>query len=129
MHDDDHPAHGAAAGDSDESNTGNVDRLGPDSRGQWLITTVGSQHLWDCDTNTYLRIPGTGRPQFPYDQHPVTITRVDAWPAVGSTFFLWFDDPVQPVWFEHYRRSSLIASIEPFRPTDSEGEVAGEGDG
>jgi len=88
-------------------------QLGPDSIGKWLITTQGSQHIWDLDNMTYQRLPGNGRGQFAHDNTTVHITRVDRWPHEGETFFIWFDDPDKPELLEHWRQSSTIVRIEP----------------
>jgi len=90
-----------------------VDALSPDMGGRWLVTTQGSQHVWDIDTMRYARFPGADSISgtFAYDAQTVPLTRVDRWPAVGSTFFIWFDDPLRPDETEHWRQSSAIASI------------------
>lgn len=92
--------------------------LSPESRGKWLITTQGSQHVWDLDAMTYRRLPGEGRGKFAHDGRVVRITRVEAWPRIGQTFLLWFDDPEHPELLEHWRRSSRINNIEPLGGAD-----------
>jgi len=83
--------------DDDLTTTGQTaDRLGPDGTGRWLVTTGGRQHLWDLDAGTYRRLPGPGRGSFDYDGKLLTLTRIERWPAVGKTFFIWFDDPSAP---------------------------------
>jgi len=41
-----------------------VDALSPESTGRWLITTQGSQHIWDLDAMTYWRLPGNASGMF-----------------------------------------------------------------
>lgn len=48
-----------------------------------------------------------------FDGNPMPITRVEAWPKVGTCFCVWFDDPDDPDLLEHYRISSTVQSIEP----------------
>ena len=91
-----------------------VHRLGPGDTGRWLVTTArGSQHLWDLDAMTYLRLP---RPDSGcvslVDERPERITRVEAWPEVGGRSLAWFDDPEQPDTVEHWLISSRIVRIE-----------------
>ena len=90
-----------------------VEKLTPDMGGRWLVTTQGSTHLWDLDTMTYTRKPGRNSlsGSFSHDQEPMRLTRVDRWPAVGSTSFLRYDDPAAPMDLEHWRLSSTIVSI------------------
>lgn len=89
-----------------------VDQLTADDTGQWLVTTLGSRHVWDLDAGTYQRIPGATRASFDWDKAVVRLTRVERWPAVGSTSFIWFDDPALPDLVEQWRQSSTIVSIE-----------------
>ena len=89
-----------------------VDALSPESTGRWLVTTQGSQHIWDLDAMTYRRLPGDASGMFSHDDRVVRITRVERWPAVGGTSFLWFDDPEHPAFVEHWRQSSRIEKIE-----------------
>lgn len=89
-----------------------VDLLGPADRGRWLVTTVTSQHIWDLDAGTYQRLPGGGQPRFLHDEVVVPIARVERWPAVGATSLVWFDEPAAPLFWEHWRRSSTVVSIE-----------------
>lgn len=89
-----------------------IDALSPDDTGRWLVTTQGSRHIWDLDQRTYQRLPGEGRSSFAHDGGIMTLTRVERWPAVGNTSFIWFDDPTEPHMIEHWRQSSTIVSIE-----------------
>lgn len=88
-----------------------VDRLAPDLGGRWLVTTQGSEHVWDLDAMTYQRLPGLGRGQFDHDRTVVAIGRVEVWPAVGSCSLLFYDDPDRPCTHEQWRMSSLIRRI------------------
>ena len=38
-----------------------VTELTPGMGGRWLVTTRGSQHVFDLNTMTYTRIPGAGQ--------------------------------------------------------------------
>lgn len=89
--------------------------LAPSMGGRWLVTTQGSTHEWDLDAMTYMRMPGAESRSggFPMDGERVLITRVGRWPRVGSTSFLWCDDPASPDRLEHWRQSSTIVSITP----------------
>ena len=88
-------------------------RLGPSTPGCWLVRTRGSAHVWDLDAGRYVRMPGPTAAAMLFDHQPVTLTRVEWWPAVCGRSFLWYDDPDParaPV-LEHYRISSTIAAI------------------
>lgn len=91
---------------------GYVDELDETSTGRWLVTTVRSQHIWDCDARTYQRLPGHDGKQFAHDNRIAAITRVERWPRVGATSLLWFDDPNHPHQLEHWRQCSWIQSIQ-----------------
>lgn len=97
------------------------DELGPADTGRWLVFTKGSVHLWDLDQGTYQRLPGEGRSRFDYDEVVVHLTRVERWPSVGSTSFIWYDDPIHPHTLEQWRQSSTIRRIQrlPLEPRDS----------
>lgn len=90
-----------------------VESLDAAALGRWLVTTQGSTHVWDIrpDRVLYQRVPGENRGTFTADGVVVTLTRVDRWPAVGSTSFLWFDDLDNPHSLEQWRQSSTIRSI------------------
>lgn len=106
---------------ADYTPTGHVKtELTPLDTGCWLVTTVGSQHLWDLDAGTYERLPGEGRASFAHDARVVAISRVQQWPAVGSQSVVWFDDPDDAL-IEQWRVSSTIASIQQVRRIDEQG--------
>lgn len=88
--------------------------------GRWLVTTMGSTHVWDIrdDGVHYQRNPGEGRSQFVADGEAVRLTRVERWPVVGSTSFIWFDDLVAPDLVEQWRQSSRVQSIVRLPETD-----------
>lgn len=90
-----------------------VNELTAELDGRWLVISQGSTHLWDVDNMTYSRFPGSASASgdFPYDAAPMPITRVDRWPAVGSTSLVWYDDPACPETREHWRQSSIIDAI------------------
>lgn len=90
-----------------------TDALTSDMTGVWLVTTQGSQHVWDLDAMQYMRIPGPHSlaGQFDFDEQYHRMTCVGIWPEVGRVSVIWFDDPDEP-FLEHYRVSSKIASIE-----------------
>lgn len=92
-----------------------VTELTPSMRGVWLVVTQGSHHVWDLDAMTYTRIPGPASLSGPFvmDGQPMPITRVQRWPRVGSTSLVFYDDPVRPLDYEHFRKSSRIESITP----------------
>jgi len=103
---------------SSEGTPETVTELGPGMGGRWLVTTRGSQHVWDLDRMTYTRIPGAGRGQFLGDGVPQRIWRIGTWPRVGSEFYLewdWTYDSVQT------RLSSTVQRIE--RLADGEPET------
>ncbi|BBY99434.1 hypothetical protein [Mycolicibacterium fallax] len=102
---------------STEGTPETVTELGPGMGGRWLVTTRGSQHIWDLDRMTYTRIPGAGRGQFIGDGQPQRIWNIGAWPKVGQSFYLewdWTYDAVQT------RLSSTVQKIE--RLADDEPE-------
>jgi len=86
--------------------------------GRWQVTTQGSTHIWDLGAMTYERHPGpTSRAgSFDYDGIPLPITRVERWPTVGASSFVWFDDPGLPELLERYRISSTIKEIRRLAP-------------
>lgn len=90
-----------------------VDQLVPGMKDRWLVASQSSFHLWDLDAMTYARIPGPASQSgsFGLDLRVLAITRVDAWPRVGSTSLVWFDDPGDPGGTEQWRQSSRIISI------------------
>ena len=94
--------------------------LSPASSGRWLIET-NSQHLFDLDERTYQRLPRPGRGSFAHDNAVVRLTRVERWPEVGKTFFVWFDDPERPESLEHWRQSSFVRSITRVVEAESSG--------
>jgi len=108
---------------SSEGHVRSVSELTPQCTGTWLVTTQGSEHVWDLDAMTYRRLPGRGRGQFALDGVEVRITRVDRWPVLGGTSLIWFDDPEHPERLEHWRQSSRIVSIVPFERSLDEGAV------
>lgn len=83
--------------------------------GAWLVQTRGSTHVWDLDAMTYTRRPGpdSGSGSMRFDENAMPITRVEAWPQVGKSFVVWYDDPEDPDHMEHYRISSTVQSIRP----------------
>lgn len=95
-----------------------VTELGPDTGGRWLVTTKSSTHIWDLTGPlTYTRLPGPAAKPMAFDSRPVTVTRVIAWPKVGKSAGVWFDEPVGPgeiAVTEQWRVSAFVLSIEPF---------------
>lgn len=87
-----------------------VDALEPGMGGLWLVTTQGSEHIWDLDKMTYRRIPGAA--QFAGDDETHAVTRVSLWPRVGQVFLVWYDDPEDPSRLDQFRRSSIVRTIE-----------------
>jgi hypothetical protein len=86
--------------------------LHADLDGRWLVTSKRSRHIWDLDAMTYERVPaGQDSQQFDYDREPHPITRVVAYPVVGESSHVIFDDPERP-WLEQFRISSPIRSIK-----------------
>lgn len=90
-----------------------VESLDASSVGRWKVTTVGSTHIWDIQPGRvlYRRLPGEASESFSADGAEVELTRVDRWPAVGSTSLIFFDDLEVPLLLEQWRRSSTIGSI------------------
>jgi hypothetical protein len=75
------------------------------------VSSRRSHHLWDLDAGLYLRAAGASSQVFSFDEMWHRLTRVDAWPAVQRSSFVWFDDPAEPFTREQYRGSSTIRSI------------------
>ena len=92
-----------------------VQELNGFTTGVWVVETADSSHIWDLDDMTYTRRPGpsSGADGREFDGNAMPITRVDAWPKVGESFFVWFDDPDDPDRAEHYRTSSTVQNIRP----------------
>ncbi|MGL6236117.1 MAG: hypothetical protein ACRC20_12325 [Segniliparus sp.] len=102
-----------------------VEELTPGMTGRWLVTTQGSQHLWDLDRMLYTRLPGeqslAGKFGLDGEAHP--ITRIGRHPRVGETSLVFFDDPSDPTKY-HWRQSSVIKKIERLPDTtEDQGEV------
>ena len=89
-----------------------VERLTPDMIGKWLVTTRGSQHIWDLDNMTYCRINTSGKNPMDFDDKTFQITAVAVWPRVGFVSKVYYDDPNYPNDLEQWRQSSTIKSIE-----------------
>lgn len=96
---------------------GQVDALSPDAGGRWLVTTQGSEHIWDLDDMTYARMRGEGRERWKFDGQTHPIVRVDRWPRVDSTFLVYCDDPTDEH-IEQSRRSSIVRTIERLEPVE-----------
>lgn len=82
--------------------------------GVWLVTTVGSQHLWDFSRSPdiyWTRLPGIGSPGLGADGQAHLLTLVEAWPRVGASTLVFFDDPDDFV-MELWRVSSPVVRIE-----------------
>lgn len=91
------------------SNTETVDELTSTTGGRWLVTTQGSQHIWDLDSWTYERRPGRGRGNFQGDGVPQRIWRVGRFPRVGESFYVELDDTATSV---QTRLSTEVVRIE-----------------
>lgn len=91
------------------SNTETVQELTADTGGRWLVTTQGSQHIWDLDAWTYERRPGRGRGNFQGDGVPQRIWSVKVFPRVGRSFYVELDDTATEIQF---RISTEVVSIE-----------------
>lgn len=92
-------------------NTDAVTELTAASTGRWLVTTSGSEHIFDLDYRTYTRLPGVGRGQFVGDCEPMRLYAVRVYPKVGTSFYVELDDPddqLSVLW----RLSSTVVSIE-----------------
>ncbi|WP_150461343.1 hypothetical protein [Nesterenkonia ebinurensis] len=100
-----------------------VQELTAESTGRWLVTSQGTQHIWDLDAMTYTRMPSSASKSgaMEFDHRPMRLTRVVWWPKVGERPYLWYDDPEYPAFWEHYRISSVIKSIERLADNDVEG--------
>lgn len=96
----------------ESTDTETVEELTPDHTGRWLVTTQGSKHVFDLTRMTYTRIPGKGRGQFIGDGEAQRIWQIGAWPRVGASFYVEFDDPMNPVERVQTRLSSTVQSIE-----------------
>lgn len=79
--------------------------------GLWLVTTQGSEHLWDLDAKCYIRNPGPasksrGIPGY-FNGTALYWSHVEIWPKVGSCFYTIFSGCDIP-----WHTSSTIRSIE-----------------
>lgn len=91
------------------SETETVQELTAEMSGRWLVTTQGSQHVWDLDAWTYERRPGRGRGNFQGDGVPQRIWAVGRFPKVGFSFYVELDDTVDQV---QTRLSTEVVRIE-----------------
>lgn len=99
------------AGGPGPATRSDVEELGPGMPVRWLVTTTGSYHLFDLDNRMYCREPQPGHGRFPYDGLAVALTRVERWPRIGGTFFIWVGDAEAPELVDHWHQSSTILSI------------------
>ena len=102
-----------------------ADHLDDASTGVWLVTTAGSQHIWDFSRSPYIywtRLPGVGSPNLGADSQAHRLTLVEAWPRIGASTLVFFDDPNDFV-MEQWRISSPVVRI------DELVEVSKTGDG
>lgn len=96
-----------------------VSALTATTRGRWLVSTRHTQHVWDLDAMTVRRLPGPESGVFPDDGQPLILNRVDRWPVVGGTFFVWLEPAEGSDLIEFWRQSSPVRSIERL-PTESQ---------
>ena len=92
-----------------ETEVETVSELTADTGGRWLVTTQGSQHVWDLDAWTYERRPGRGRGQFQGDGSAQPIWSVGRFPRVGESFYVELDDTATSV---QTRISTEVRRIE-----------------
>lgn len=94
-----------------------VEEITEDMRDVWKVTTQGSEHIWDMNNRTYMRLPGkeSRAGTFSHDGEAQPITHVDLYPKVGGFSRVWFDDPDFPEHVELFRQSSTITRIERVR--------------
>lgn len=91
--------------------SGAVERLGPEMRGCWRVTTRKSVHMWDLDQWTYRRLPGELSKSFVGDGQEAPIYSVERWPQVGQSFLVYVDD-LSDWTMAQMRLSSPVQSIE-----------------
>ena len=93
--------------------------------GFYLVRSRGSLHVFDLDAPAYLRLPGERSHVFPHDVSVLRLTRVERWPHVGDTFFIWVDQPSEFAVWDYWRQSSVFEALYRVR---SAGEHRGGGD-
>lgn len=89
-----------------------IQHLSPNMNGRWLVFTQRTVHVWDLNRFTYARHPGESSQSFAWDTVEAPIWDVRAWPEVGGTFLVYFEDPANPSHVQ-WRMSSRIRRIEP----------------
>ncbi|WP_150461067.1 hypothetical protein [Nesterenkonia ebinurensis] len=95
-----------------------IARLTAGSGGRWLVTTEGSQSIWDLEKMTYLRSPRRNSVSgaLERDHEQWKILQVLRWPQVGDYFHVLFEKPDAPQLANgmiiKFRTSSIIRSIE-----------------
>jgi hypothetical protein len=94
-----------------DENQDTVTELTADIGGRWLVTTGGSEHIFDLDARTYTRLRGAGRGRFIGDSKPLRLYAVEQFPAVGEHFRIRLFDCV-PSGLILWRVSSPITRIE-----------------
>lgn len=94
------------------------DALTAEMTGKWLVTTQGTEHIWDLDRRTYTRRPTAASKSgaMAFDGEPRRIGRVQRWPVVGDRSWVWYDSGYA---MEEYRISSTIVSIERMEEEDA----------
>lgn len=76
------------------------------TRGKWRIITQGSEHIWDLDKRTWLRVQHDGLNPMPeIDNRERPLDSIMRWPVVGGTFYV--------VSGERWHQSSTIRAILP----------------
>lgn len=107
--------------------TKTVEHLEEGISGRWRVFTQRATHEFDLDRMTYTRQPGSDSQSFERDGIEGRISRVVDWPTVGQRFFVFFDDPENPL-MEQWRISSTVRRIESVDPdarVDEDNGVAG----
>jgi hypothetical protein len=89
-----------------------IKQLKADAKGKYLITTQGSQHLWDMDQEpwTWVRMQKDGLNPMYFDERTQYIRIIEAMPAVGGTFRIWWSET--PDGMVTWHISSIIVKIE-----------------
>lgn len=65
-------------------------QLNSDMKGRYLVTTQGSEHIWDLDNMTYQRLHKSGNNAMFYDGQLLAIDEVIQWPEIGQSFYFFF---------------------------------------
>lgn len=88
-----------------------IHTITPNDRGVFLVTTQGSEHLWEIEDDGSVFVTRESQRVNPYGLNMINgrrnvVTSVEAWPMLGGTFLYCMSGDIP------WTRSSTIRNIE-----------------